>query len=88
MELRDSIGTILLRLLIIQGLPILFMCICCFKMYKKRKLKQQKSDNNYHRYSHCTDPRYQGAQMEQGKGAAVQVDEERDGLDMLRGARI
>ena len=55
-EIRDGVGTILLRLLIIQGIPMTFMCMCCYKLYMKRKQKNEiGKDNNYHRHVHSHD---------------------------------
>ena len=54
-EIRDGAGIIILRLLIIQGVPLAVLCICCYKLYKLHKEKYGNKDNNYQRHQHSAD---------------------------------
>ena len=51
-EIRDSVWVILLRLLLIQGVPLIFMCICCKKLYQKRRELLKDKDNHFHHQPH------------------------------------
>ena len=47
-EIRDSVGIIILRLILIQGIPITLLCICCRRMYKIHKKNNCGGDDHFH----------------------------------------
>ena len=44
---KDSLGTIMMRFVIIQGIPLTFMCFFCYKVHRMKSKKTVNKDNNY-----------------------------------------